>query len=159
MVWHVRTGDVCLNCRTAYYSGLFIQLQRALGGRRAAVTFESQHPLKFGGPRQLADLPEFAGARFVVKDKLINTVCRFLTADVLLTTGSSLPAMVAAFAAPWAPIVVEERQKGRIWEQPWYNDKGNAVLVMNGKVKFHSNESLQALFEGVLDRRDAGTLE
>ena len=154
MVWHVRTGDVCLNCRTSYYVRLFRSLKAALGGgRKVQLTFESQHVLQFPDGR-LQDAPEFAGASFRVNASLKETVCRFLTTDVLATTGSSLPAMVVAFAPPWRPIVVEERIKGRIWEITHYNTREGAVLLMNGVVVSHSAQELSVLLRTALDERD-----
>jgi len=53
----------------------------------------------------------FPEARFHFNSSLRDTVCRFLTADVLVTDGSSLPVFASAFAPPRRPVVLEEARK------------------------------------------------
>ena len=112
IVLHVRTGDVCLRCEDggAYFATLLARLLAAsptLANRHRLVV-HSQKPLDFlGDAARIA----FANATIAINATLPATVCAFLTADVLIATGSSLPYAVAAFAPRWAPLVVEERRK------------------------------------------------
>jgi hypothetical protein len=152
LVWHVRNGDICLKCRASYYVNLLKALQETLGDRQLAVTFESQQEISFPTPPQLADVLEFSGAAFHVNQSLLSSVCTFLTADVLLTTGSSLPVFLATFADPWAPILFEERMKGGRRRVTHYRGREEAVLLDEGRVVSHSPDELRNLFNSVLPR-------
>ena len=105
VLWHVRTGDVHTN--TAHFSKLLATLRALADGRQLRIVVESQDVL----PEGLDDT--FRDSELVVGSPLLQSMCRFLTADVLVMTGSSFPALVAAFAPPWTPIVLEERRKNR----------------------------------------------
>lgn len=105
VVWHVRTGDVTTDMRT--FGGLLATLRSLADERSLRLVFESQQAL----PAALG--PAFGDAEVHIGSPLLETMCRFLTADVLVLTGSSFPALVAAFAPPWTPIVLEERRKKR----------------------------------------------
>lgn len=154
-VWHIRTGDTCIECSSSYYRRTWKPIRDMLGGRRVKLTFESQHPLvcvngkgpwcdNIKWPMKLM----FKKATFSHNSTLHETVCRFLTADILLMTGSSLPAMVSAFADPWEPIVIEERRKGPSWPgHMHYNSRDSAVLLDRGRVMSHTPEELAKLFD------------
>lgn len=112
IVLHVRTGDVCLRCEDggAYFAALLARLLAASPtlAKRHRLVVHSQKPLDSLGDAAKA---AFANATIAINATLPATVCAFLTADVLIATGSSLPSAVAAFAPRWAPLVVEERRK------------------------------------------------
>jgi hypothetical protein len=118
LVVHVRTGDVCYHCvqggrpDVPYYQRILDSVDGALAGLgvRLNITFESTIP---GRPAEMLrqDLaPLYPLARFL-SSPLLQTVCSFLTADLLVATGSSLPVFVAAFAPQWRPILLEDRRK------------------------------------------------
>jgi hypothetical protein len=148
MAWHVRTGDICLRCNdVAYYTRLFTKLEAVIGARINLV-FESQSEVAF-----LKNEPLFKDAVFVNDGTLMQTVCRFLTADVLITSGSALSAFTAAFAPPWSPIVIEERRK----EAPersssvahHFFDDEEAILLEDGQPLL-SDFELASLFQSIL---------
>lgn len=152
VVWHVRNGDICLQCRADFYTELHAQLRAALGQRPMAMTFESQRPIQFNSKPQLRDLPQFKGATYNHNATLLASICTFLTADVLITTGSSLPVFVASFGDPWQPILFEERVKGG--NNPFiplhYHHPESAVLMKQGKIISLSADELRHLFDVML---------
>lgn len=105
LVWHVRSGDICLKCKNAtYYSSLISMIQHAAGisSKQLQVTFVTQEPVKM---LETA----FPRAAFHTGTSMISSVCDIISSDIFVTTGSSL-AVVAAFA-PQPPIILEERRK------------------------------------------------
>jgi len=152
VVWHVRNGDICLLCRADYYTELHAQLRTALGQRPMAITFESQRPIQFNTEPQLRNLPQFEGATYNSNATLLASICTFLTADVLITTGSSLPVHVASFGDPWQPVLFEERVKGG--NNPYiplhYHHPESAVLLKQGKIISLSLDELRHLFDVML---------
>lgn len=107
-VWHVRTGDMCLYCGNAtYFTDVWARITGALGAAAPLLRlrFETEKPQALDFLR-----PHFPEAS-INASSIVDAVCDFLTADILLTSGSSFPAMVAAFAPPWTPVVFEERRK------------------------------------------------
>ena len=71
----------------------------------------------------------------------------------------SKPTPNRSLGGGWAPppassAACEERIKGRIWEQPHYNTREGAVLLMNGVVVSHSAQELSVLLRTALDERD-----
>ena len=156
VVWHVRTGDVCLHCHdVSYYTKLHARFERALGVP-VDLHFESQNPLGW-----LSGLPEFANASFSHETSIHQLVCSFLTADVLITSGSSMPAFVAAFGAPWHPIVLEEvRKEAGVWKgesaRDWKNKyfahffkEQEAVALWGGSISLSDTE-MHGLFRSLL---------
>jgi hypothetical protein len=148
MVWHVRTGDICLRCNDVqYYTQLYTRLETVIGARINLV-FESQSEVEFLKREAL-----FKDAVFISDATLMQTVCRFLTADVLITSGSALSAFTAAFAPPWSPIVIEERRK----EAPdrsssvahHFFDDEEAILLEDGQPLL-SDFELASLFQSIL---------
>jgi hypothetical protein len=114
VVWHVRTGDICLHCDDAgYYRRVRAVLEQALEGYEYKVIFEAQEKVPMLEQ-------EFPKAEFRINSKLVSTVCNFITADVLVTAGSSFAPMASMFGGtPWQPIVFEARMK----EVPAMKDK------------------------------------
>jgi hypothetical protein len=87
---------------------------------RVNVTFESQE----APPAFLAK--KFPSAHFRVGREIVDSVCSFLSADVLVTSGSSM-AVVAAFASHEdKPVIFEEVRK---------EARKEALGFKNGKVK------------------------
>lgn len=107
--WHIRTGDVCLHCNDIdYWKRIYSQLLSVPTiAHSHTITFESQFRAEW-----LEAEPMFANASYSHSNQtLLASICRFITADVLITTGSSLAPFVAAFLPPLAPVVLEERRK------------------------------------------------
>ena len=90
----------------------------------------------------------FPNAIFDVGTSLIDTICNFLTSDILITDGSSL-VYVAAFAPFNNPLIIEEERKEAIMHmdidkhkivkgpmkgirQSHIFSKNNAILLLNG---------------------------
>jgi hypothetical protein len=151
VVWHVRTGDVCTHCSSvSYYTQLHARLAKA-AGKPLRLFFESQHDVAF-----LRAEPTFANAEFSHKHSMLESTCLFLTADVLVTSGSSLPIFISAFAPPWHPIVIEESRKEVNFH--WVGDErqfthfykdSEAVRMWNGVIPL-SDEELAGVFSSVL---------
>ena len=130
VVWHVRTGDVKTNM--SYFRAFGETLSALADGRPLSIVFESQDEL----PSDVR--ASFSAAQFNTGSPLLDTICRFLTADVLIMTGSSFPAMIAAFAPPWMPVVLEGRRKNRGRYDPHhahhYFTAEEALLVEDGEL-------------------------
>ena len=152
LVFHVRTGDICLFCRTSYFVSVFAQIKAALGDRPVHVTFESQTPLRFRDSA-IQEEPLFAGATFAVNASLLATVCDFVTADIVATTGSSFAVFALAWSDPWTPVLFEEHWKAPVWPgHAHYHTANSAVLLLDGAVTSHSPEELTRLLDSVLPR-------
>lgn len=104
---HVRTGDVCLKCGDVNYIHRVLRSVRTrmslLPSNYTEIVFESDDGLKLLRKA-------FPRAQFR-QSSLVQTICSFLGADVLVATGSSLPTSVAQFALPGQPMVFEEVPK------------------------------------------------
>lgn len=110
--WHLRNGDICLHCDPGYPAKVYEQLLSVPAIRRAHHLAIDAHDYSEGIDKE--PLFRRAAARFDffnTNQTLVSTVCRFATADVLVTAGSSLAPFIAAFLPPLNPIVVEERRK------------------------------------------------
>lgn len=145
VVWHVRAGDICLHCDDIdYYRRIHSLLNQTLEGYDYRLTFEAQE-------RVTVLEQEFPHAEFRIASKLVQTVCNFITADVLITAGSSFAPMAAMFGgAPWKPIVFESRMK----EVPALKEKrvtfhyyknNDAVLLDDGRPLRHRYEIISLL--------------
>ena len=136
IVWHVRTGDVCLHCNASfasYYTDLAAKLKSLLK-IPVRFIFEAQsHQVDF-----LKEDSIFKDAVFNTDAALMATVCRFLTSQILITTGSSFPVYLAAFSAPWSPIIIEEERKeadygADVYRKHFFNSE-EAILMRQGKL-------------------------
>ena len=150
IVWHVRTGDICPRCGdSAYFKRLYSALLRVPQiGRNHELYIESQHPVTF-----LESVPLFRSAKFSSNSSLLQSVCKFLTADLLLTTGSSFSPFVAAFAPQWSPILFEERRKeakidSKFPHHFFHND--SAILLEDGAFKDFREDQLVAFLKTLL---------
>eukprot|EP01036_Dinobryon_divergens_P022139 gene22139-30375_t len=106
VLWHVRSGDLCIRCKDPrYFDALLQQIGSALQSRANTV-------LHIESAWNLSELVEHYGGRslFFINRPIIETVCRMLTADILITSGSSL-AYVAAISKGQLPLIMEEMRK------------------------------------------------
>ena len=140
IVWHVRQGDICLHCTTSYQTKLYQQLLPSLKKRNIPwnITFESQGDLSF-----IKKDPVLNKSYFIDKSTLVSTICRFLTSNILITSGSSLPTVIAAYSELWNPIIIEEHRKegGSLH----YFSPDEAVLVEEGNMLISEQEFYQIL--------------
>ena len=140
IVWHVRQGDICLHCTTSYQTKLYQQLLPSLKKRNIPwnITFESQGDLSF-----IKNDPVLNKSYFIDKSTLVSTICRFLTSNILITSGSSLPTVIAAYSELWNPIIIEEHRKegGSLH----YFSPDEAVLVEEGNMLISEQEFYQIL--------------
>jgi hypothetical protein len=153
IVWHVRAGDICLHCDDPqYYTSLYARLMTASPELLAShqLVFESQGTIDF-----LRNHDTFKHATFNSSPSVVESVCRFLTSDILITSGSSLPAFVAAFAPPWSPIVLEERRKeasvGDKMAHHFFNED-EAVLLEDGRPLLTDSE-FSTVLESILGEK------
>ena len=100
---HVRNGDICLRCRdVAYYLSIVDTIQRA-SDAKLQLRFESQ--------QRLPELEAAFPSALFTQSSIVGAVCGFLTADILVTPGSSFSPFIAAFSQNGRPVVFEERRK------------------------------------------------
>ena len=107
---HVRTGDVCIGCDPAApdftYATLLAQLDAALAGCATRLVFFAQYELPWvRALRPAASMVTFRNA------SVAQVVKHFLGANVFVTSGSSFPLAVAAFAPVFRPLVLEAMNK------------------------------------------------
>ncbi len=73
--------------------------------------------------------------RLVLSNNVKDLVCEFLTADVLVSTGSSFPSMVVKFAGRDKPILIEERRHNANIAQKklqWITAPEDSLHLQNG---------------------------
>jgi len=110
---HIRTGDVCINCelvntRGIDYRRLVATIELALTGCRTVFAFFSQLPLPW--------VNETFPDAIVVSGQFEETAHHLVSANILVTGGSSLAPMLAAFAGtPARPVVLEAMTKESSW--------------------------------------------
>eukprot|EP01041_Mallomonas_annulata_P002683 gene2684-5279_t len=155
IVIHIRNGDICVNCNNVQHFKLIItQLKISLQGRLHKIIFESQEPLPLLEKA-------FPRAIFHANTPLLRTICTFLTADILIATGSSFPAMIAAFGLPLHPIVIEEERKEMQYNSAlvssatrhFYHTDDNAFFMSKGIFQMDLYE-LRRVFDSVFDAMD-----
>lgn len=150
IVWHVRVGDVCLHCEAGYFIELFALLKGASPAISSShhLVFESQSELPF-----LHGLAVFENATFNSNSTIAETICNFLTSDVLITSGSSFSAFIAAFSKPWSPVVFEERRKEAASRESTvahhFLNPEEAILMEDGRPTL-STEALSLVLESVI---------
>eukprot|EP01036_Dinobryon_divergens_P023414 gene23414-31758_t len=142
VLWHVRSGDLCIRCKD---TGFFDSLVHLI---RTAVQSKAQTLLHFESASNLSEIMEHYGshASFFINRPIIESVCRMITTDILVTSGSSL-AYVAAISNTQLPLIMEEMRKEA---QPQFHatfgggdsiseslrhvfNEDEAVLLINGR--------------------------
>lgn len=134
--WHIRTGDICLHCGdVSFFQRIYSQLLSvSVIARSHVIAFESSHRVEW-----LDNQSMFSRALFYhTNQTLFETLCRFITADILITSGSSFAPFVAAFLPPLSPIVLEERRKeagpNEIRFIHHFFQEHEAILMEDGKI-------------------------
>jgi len=100
VVWHVRTGDLCMHCSdSAYFLRVHDLIMQAVEGCRINLVVLSQHVLQSMSEMRLSHVTYLS---------LSDMFDFILKSDFLITTGSTLPIMLAAFSHPFNFLVLEE---------------------------------------------------
>jgi hypothetical protein len=146
-IWHIRVGDICLNCGNLhYFRTVYSDIQSMLSFRNTTIrlTFESQDESRLGFLRKEFSFAEFSHT------SLLEVVCKFITCDILITSGSSLPAVVAYFTKPWHPIVFEEFKKYTKWAnnatQKLHHFKSEDAILLHDGIFVEDKVFVQTLF-------------
>jgi hypothetical protein len=160
------SGDICVNCEsTAYFSRVCATLESALDlpvGTFGTRNFNSLQVI-IESPQSLSDRVKSAypSITFMHDQKFLESICRFLvrtptlififtlyfiinnhksflqTADILITSGSSLSPIVSMFRSySWEPVVLEEKKK--------WNDRTSGIAQ-----HYLGNDSAVLLSDGV----------
>lgn len=139
VVWHVRQGDICLHCNDGdYYDRIFKMLNESLTGFQYKITFVSQNEMNFLRYK-------FPKSKFIHNSTLVESVCKFVTADIVITSGGSFLPMIAAFGGnPWRPLIFEEQIRHIYLKQQkshsHYFSYDEAILMKNGTSQLSQNE-------------------
>lgn len=154
--WHIRTGDRCFHCNNVtYFRRVYSQLLSVpIIARAHRVSIDSHDRVEW-----LEKDPLFANATFFhTNQTLLSSLCRFVTADVIVTSGSSFAPIVVAFLPPLAPLVLEERRKevqqyaGGQFAHHFFKPH-EAVLMEDGEVTNFSEEGFVTHVQSILADR------
>jgi hypothetical protein len=139
VVWHIRNGDICLHCHDLeyvrnIYKMLLSTLDVSENESNNQVTFhiESSDPV----PELQSQFPTFVfhNGQTVSQSSFTKHVCRVLTSDVYISTGSSL-VILGAFGAQNRPIIFEEERKNQqneIFKQRHIFSETDVIWMFNG---------------------------
>jgi hypothetical protein len=164
IVWHLRTGDICLKCDTMdYFQRIHSFLAAATNGTAYQNILVFQHPDQIKSQLILAAIPRsVAYTSAVIED----VVCLFLRTDVLISTGSSFPQAISVFSEPFRPIYLTEMAKeymtaldyepvnpSGFWS-PYHLNQPTAVKLSNGSVQYYHPQDIRQMLRltGALDR-------
>ena len=159
VMWHIRTGDLCLHCKDPnYVADVYDYLVELVGLKKKDVkefmnTFiESSYALS-----ELSDNTVGMHLKFT-QNKLEESICKFVTSDVYIGSGSSLSSILA-FAEENSPIIMEDRRKVlKRWgdselqqfEQNYFFS--NAIHINEGK-PLQSDNEMRRLVQTILKRK------
>jgi hypothetical protein len=122
VVWHVRTGDLCLRCTNAtFYENIERYLSSAIGKlpRKNIVVHEAEKGTA-KVPKLFENIPNTV---FHINDDISLAVQMFLNCDILITTGSSFVNHVALFTPLFRPIVLQASDKDAV--KQYHDDFGH----------------------------------
>ena len=158
IVWHIRTGDICLRC-------LDLSFINNVKGflRNVTVNVPSQNIIVHQKDIRVHAI--FNASRdtiFYTNGNPENAVKLFLNADILVITGSSFPAMVAWLTPLHQPLVLlsekkehffwgDENVKGTLYDL----SEGRSIrLAKNGQVLNYKSKDITSLLRmrGVIQR-------
>ena len=120
VVWHVRVFDetvdksnthVCRSCRPGYISGLDVfvgNVMSHLDGNLTRKDVVVQRQVKHASVQHAPMLQPLKNASHVLSEDLKEVLCTLANADLLVATGSSLPALLVYFLPKDRPVVLEE---------------------------------------------------
>lgn len=144
IVWHIRTGDICLHCNDIeYFQSTWSLVSNAVGNNSGNVNlaFHSQSDVPWLKPF-------FPQATFSINSTLLYTVCSFFTSDIFITSGSALGS-ITAFAPPWFPVVFEEKRKN-VTPARHLLTKHDAIQLDNGHPIHHSKDEIFSIVQTAL---------
>ena len=158
IVWHVRTGDICLRCSdTVFFNNVKAFL------RIVTLNVPSQNIIVHQRDERISAIFNASRDTILYADKNPeNAVKLFLNADILVVTGSSFPAMVAWLTPLHQPLVLlsekkehffggDENVKGTLYDL----SEGRAIRLANdGQVLNYKSRDLTTLLrmKGVIQR-------
>jgi hypothetical protein len=73
-----------------------------------------------------------SGYNVRIDKNLMDSICSFLTSDVLILSGSAFPATIAFFSLPWQPVVLEELRKEYPLTIGYFLPKYASIHLKNG---------------------------
>lgn len=152
IAWHIRTGDRCLHCNNVtYFTGVYQKLLEVpMLSNSHTLAIDSTDPVTWLWKDSLF------GNRtiFHTNEKVVASVCRFITADILVTSGSSFAPMIAAFLPPQSPIILEEQRKevrgrSKVPFATHFFRESEAVLMDEGVIRMGDADFI-ALLDSIL---------
>ena len=113
-VWHVRSGDVCYHCNSPnYYHDIYEFIISSF--KRHHISMPSHqnivvHQKTFSRhiPYLFHEIPHLV---LFNSEHMKDIVCTFMNTDVLISTGSSLPSVLAWFTFPERLVLIEDGRK------------------------------------------------
>lgn len=128
IIIHLRNGDICLHCSLDYFRKILKIVEEVLPATQKKALFIDA---AFEMPDEIRQFLWDNDVNTFIGSSLSDTVCRFLTADILISTGSSFPVTVSMFGLPWTPIVIEEEDK--FGNNRYHYSADSALLMKNGE--------------------------
>lgn len=135
IMWHIRNGDICLHCNDIKY------MRKVYGRILQILDFSdsdvgSKVNFFVTASTELTEYEnEFPNFNFSTeKTPLLQTICRILTSDIFINSGSSI-VVAGAFSPRGYPLIIEEERKnlhGEIFKQHHIFTENDAVLMVNG---------------------------
>ena len=161
VMWHIRSGDLCLHCRDPnYITEVYDYLLELIGLKKEDATkfmnvfIESSH--------DLSELSRNAVGKHIqfTQHRLEESICKFITSDVYIGSGSSLSS-VLAFAEQNSPIIIEDRRKIlKRWgdkellqfEQNYFFSQTDAIHIEGGK-PLAADDEMRRFVQTILKRK------
>ena len=176
VVWHVRMSVlstdlnyiVCRTCKSTYFAEIMTNVL-SKANKKDGSSSRPQRPLfhtivsnaqvKVDGnsdPTSQFDAAFGEGNYRYMSGDMLKEVCKILSADVVVVTGSTFPSALLQFAKRDKPILLEEQRHNRnIAKQvnKWFTSPENALHLMNGTIVQYkdmntdADRSLQTLLQ------------
>ena len=149
-VWHVRSGDVCYHCdNPKYYLDIYEFI--VLSFKKHSTSLPPHQNIIVHQKKFSAHIPYlFYGISYVVlyaTENMENVVCTLINADVLISTGSSLPPILSWFTFPDRLVLIEDvRSIGNTKALYKYLGLANDTLRVDGDL-LTGNSSSRLLLE------------
>ena len=143
-VWHVRSGDVCYHCdNPKYYRDIYEFILSSFKKHTISIPPHQNiivHQEKFTThiPYLFYSIPHLV---LYATENMENVVCTFIKADILISTGSSLPAILSWFTFSDRLVLIEDvRNVGNTKALYKYLGVANDTIRIDGSV-FIGNSS------------------
>ena len=143
-VWHVRSGDVCFHCDSPkYYHDIYEFIILSFKLHSVSIPphqniIVHQKPFTRHVPFLFHTIPHIV---LYNSEKMEDVVCTFMNADIVISTGSSLPSLLAWFTSPARLVLIEDiRNIGDTKALFKYIGTANDTIRINGGL-FSGNSS------------------